>query len=518
MGWLIAAIIVIVVVIIIVAIVLALRKSGGSGDGGGDGGCDGDKGVDDPKNPCPPKPEQEKGDLVVTVSDKETGTALAGAAVEINGPETHSATTGPSGQATFSGLTPGGYVIGVNLAKYSRATDSGTVVALTTTPVDIKLEPEHGSLMVSVTEKNTGKAVSGVTVEITGPETHGVSSATNQVMFDKLTPGQYQVSAKNDSYADSPVKGTATVVADQTEQLSLQLTPCTKAEIEEPKGSLSAAANPPACWKTPAPYHFDFQGVLSGCPGAYSLTLRGKVVPAPSYGYKWTLAAAAGTLANDTTATPTHTPAAAAGQGKLTLVGTASGNPASCIDEKEIKIYEDHLARDRENFGIGTNCKGNWTFTRFGVTPPMTHWNCHGGTRHIYNGTGTGSESPARIAFLLQAGRRKRTVTVTHKIAGGGSHPPLGALNRGDIVAYYTAPIGIPAVSQLAHTQTCTGSGTETYGANNKPVNFPGRPNVDEAWEWAASPAGDWANNIKLGLLVGGGVVTPFTIKVFSKP
>jgi hypothetical protein len=67
----------------------------------------------------------------------------------------------------------------------------------------------------------------------------------------------------------------------------------------------------------------------------------------------------------------------------------------------------------------------------------------------------------------------------------------------------------------LAHTQPCTGNGNETYGANNVPVSFPGRPGVDEAWQWATSPAGDWANNIKKDIFPG---ATPFTIKVFSKP
>lgn len=285
---------------------------------------------------------------------------------------------------------------------------------------------------------------------------------------------------------------------------------CRKAEIKKPRGSLDASTNPTDSWWSTPCYHFDFQGVVSGLPGPYALEIEGEVNPSPPYTCKWTLDAAAGTLTNDTTPTPTHTPPAAPGEGTLRLTGMNGGTEASCKDEKKVKIYEVHLARDFDNFGVGRSCSGPWTFTKYGATIKMPNtWNCHGSTRHLYDGSGTGSAGPSEVSFLLNPARLKKIVTVTHTETGGGSHPPLGPLERGDIVAYYTAS------GQLAHTQTCTGNGNETYGANNVPVRFPGLPGVDEAWQWATSPAGDWANNIKKDLFPG---ATPFTIKVFSKP
>lgn len=290
--------------------------------------------------------------------------------------------------------------------------------------------------------------------------------------------------------------------------------PCNRAEITRPRGSLTAASNPVASWLTTPCYHFDFQGVISVAAGHYVLQISGVVDPA-AYTPQWTLDAAAGTLTNPTSTTPTHVAPAAPGEGTLTLTGVLRGTPASCTDSKRVKIYQDHLARDFENFGTGISCgnplaTSSWTFTRFGATITMpSSWNCHGGTSHIYNGGGSGSAGPAGVAHLLAPGRLKTTVTVTHTATGGGSHPSLGSLARGDIVAYYTGN------GQLAHTQTCTGNGNETYGANNVPVRFPGRPGVDEAWQWATSPAGDWANNIQTDIFPG---ATPFTIKVFSKP
>lgn len=63
------------------------------------------------------------------------------------------------------------------------------------------------------------------------------------------------------------------------------------------------------------------------------------------------------------------------------------------------------------------------------------------------------------------------------------------------------------------HSQTCTGSGTDTYGANNEPLPFPGAPS-DQSWKWATSTAGDWADDL---WLPGTGIM-PVTIKVYSVP
>ena len=60
----------------------------------------------------------------------------------------------------------------------------------------------------------------------------------------------------------------------------------------------------------------------------------------------------------------------------------------------------------------------------------------------------------------------------------------------------------------------CAGSGTETYGANNIPLSYPGYPGINESWKWAASTAGDWANDL---WLPGTGIM-PVKIKVYNKP
>ena len=101
------------------------------------------------------------------------------------------------------------------------------------------------------------------------------------------------------------------------------------------------------------------------------------------------------------------------GDGKLVLSGMKGSTASSCTAEKEIKIYADHLARDRENFGMGISCGSNgsnpWRFTYRGATVDMPGpWNCHGGTLHIYNGMGTGNTGPGGVNFLLDSAQLKK--------------------------------------------------------------------------------------------------------------
>jgi hypothetical protein len=277
-------------------------------------------------------------------------------------------------------------------------------------------------------------------------------------------------------------------------------------DIVKPKGSLDAAKNPSTSWVSSPCYHFDLQALESGATGAYVLDIEGDIDPSPPLGYKWTLEAAAGTLTDDTTATPTHAAPAAEGEGMLELKAMIGTTDTGIEEERKVKIYEDHLARDYANFETGGSCLATWYVETFNVDPhvAMGTWNCHGSTWHHWNGSGTGN-----MMTLPPVGSPKKTVVVTHLSGGGGSHPPLGTLNRGDIVVYYQAN------GPKMHSQTCTGNGTETYGANNEPLSYPGAPVVNESWKWATSTAGDWANDLWLPTYPG---IMPVTIKVYDKP
>ena len=342
---------------------------------------------------------------------------------------------------------------------------------------------------------------------------------------DGGTPlAQYSVPFANFTSTNLYVEGIAPgsnvlhwTYSEQTNCVDRILVTVLKVEIKRPKGSLDANPNPGASWLATTE-RFDFQGIVAGADGSYVLDVEGEIDPIPPASYKWTLNDAAGTLANDTTATPTHTAPADEGEGMLTLKAMVGATDTGCKDERKVKIYKDCLARDMATFGTGGSCDTGWKVTSFNVAPQpvMALWNCHGSTHHLYDGSGNG-----QALSLPAVGAPKKVVEVTHQAGGGGSHPPLGTLNRGDIVAYYTAG------GQLMHSQTCTGNGTETYGANNEPLSYPGAPRSapsggNESYKWATSTAGDWANDLYYPDFTAAdkAVVpdpTPVTIKVYDK-
>ena len=293
-------------------------------------------------------------------------------------------------------------------------------------------------------------------------------------------------------------------------------------DITEPDGSLDAGRNPGSSWETSPCYHFDFQGIISGEPGSYALTISGAICPASVFTYQWSLPASCGTLSSTTVPSPIHTEPTSPAEGILQLEAVYSGTPTGIVEKRKVKIYQDHLARDYANFGTGGSCVNNWKVTTFNVNPQpvMSNWNCHGSTRHAYNGTyDSSNQGQPWLSWDV------KTVVVTeHDSSGNGSHPSLGTVGRGDVVGYFSPsgkPYNPPDIDDLAswtmqHSQTCTDSGDETYGANNEPKTYPGAPGQGQSWKWATSPAGDWGIHIWQPSMQGSYV--PFIIVVFEKP
>ena len=149
------------------------------------------------------------------------------------------------------------------------------------------------------------------------------------------------------------------------------------------------------------------------------------------------------------------------------------------FEERTVKVYKDHLARDYENFVIGDSCDTGWKVRTFNVQPQptMSKWNCHGSTNHAYNGSGTGSSSGLAVDIT---GWHRNTFT-----------PPISwtavqaVMARGDVVAYYAGLV-------IQHSATCL-DGSTTWGANNEPVSGP------ETWRWATASPQLWWNNAGTG-------------------
>ena len=273
-------------------------------------------------------------------------------------------------------------------------------------------------------------------------------------------------------------------------------------EIKNPKGSLDANPNPVASWRTAPCYHFDFQGVVAGSAGPYVLDIEGKIEPIPPAGYQWTLDAAAGTLANENTAAPAHAAPKTEGQGALTLKALVGVDETGCKDERIVKIYKDHLARDRENFGTGISCWGNWSFTAFNATIPMGNtWNCHGSVFHAYDGSGNG---------LSQTTVGWATTEYTAPINWAAV---TGSLSRGDVVSFYSWD---GARYVLQHSHTCL-HGATMYGANNEPsVDF--GATLPATWKWDECTSEQYFNAVNAASQAQMGIDFLRRILVHKKP
>lgn len=274
-----------------------------------------------------------------------------------------------------------------------------------------------------------------------------------------------------------------------------------------PKGSADPDfTNPKDCWDHEKDW-FDFQGVTSKSPGEGEpnrIKIEAKFVSGglpQGLKLKWTLEAGAGTLENADTITPKHLPPEQPGQGKLTLeILDKDNNPIVAKIDRVLKIYEDHLERNRENFGVGTFCGTvDWKFNRFDVDVTMKEaWNCHGSIVHSYDGTGgrfisAADGLPQEMAVWPKIG----SVTIAENEKYGfddqgnsGTDVNPGhfrakfqnagvTLKHGDVLIY-RRPNNTIDHSQMIRT------GSNTYGANN--TNPQSADNG--AWDWAEMEAG----------------------------
>ena len=275
-----------------------------------------------------------------------------------------------------------------------------------------------------------------------------------------------------------------------------------KVKIVKPVGSAkhgdvpqgANGANSPS-WVMGGPFHFDFQWVKKPCRGNNGDNdIEGRISSSIlTYPYFWEVGE--GKFKNHDmnprkpkektgTATPTYeavTVTASAGvdlrlsaimtdlQGNIMTDAQGNKMPLRTV-EKKIIVYEDHLARDYDNFGVGKSCKGNWTFAKYGVTIKMNRsWDCHGSTWHAFDGSGNGYNQHTPVNFPTKI----------------PYSPPIdwaavaAQLKRGDVVVFFS---GSPGNFIPQHSHTCL-SGTSMYAANNEPkVDF--TKNQPDTWMW----------------------------------
>jgi hypothetical protein len=240
-----------------------------------------------------------------------------------------------------------------------------------------------------------------------------------------------------------------------------------KVDIVRPLGTATSTNNPysvtPAesSWLSGSESYWDFQAVASGTTNSYSLDVEGEITPT-DFNYAWTLEAGGGTLANTTSSTPTHSPPAAAGEDWLTLEATQGGIGTGCTSQRKLKVYEDHLARDYDNFGTSQSClAGTWS-TPFGSIEMDEAWNCHGSCQHATdNGAGPGTYGWASPTITFKSW----PVMITYTNFPADWAAVATNLARGDVVTFFEKS----NPGDGLHSHICLGSSSQMWGARNNP-------------------------------------------------
>lgn len=140
---------------------------------------------------APPPP---RGRVIGTVVEAGTGTPVSGATVTYAGRELTRQSTGSDGRFTSYELEPGEVVIELSHPEYEAGRCSATV-AEAGGDVEVRCEltalPRVGSVRGTV-RSDTGSAVGGAQVQVTGPQTFSVvTDPSGQFIRNDLPPGTY---------------------------------------------------------------------------------------------------------------------------------------------------------------------------------------------------------------------------------------------------------------------------------------------------------------------------------------
>ena len=186
--------------------------------------------------------EKKKGDLDITVKDKDTDEPIPGAKVEIydeDGNKVGEGTTDENGKLIVEDLPIGDYTIKVTEVPdgYNKPDDTTvTVEEDKTTDVVIEVEKKKGDLDITVKDKDTDEPIPGAKVEILDKDGNKVSEGTTdengKLIVEDLPIGDYTIKVTEvpDGYS-KPDDTTVTVEEDKTTE--------TVITVEKQKGDLN---------------------------------------------------------------------------------------------------------------------------------------------------------------------------------------------------------------------------------------------------------------------------------------
>lgn len=165
------------------------------------------------------------------VSDNLGNPVSAATVRAITGPSAGRQTsTGSNGQYQLTNLVPGSYTFSAIKTGFQTSTRSATLLNADFQRIDFTLTsttPTGGSITGTVTRRDTGGALSGATVTLTGgagTTTQTATTGSNGVYrFDNLDRGSYRVAVDRDGFTSLTKSVTVTVGRVSTANFSLAI-------------------------------------------------------------------------------------------------------------------------------------------------------------------------------------------------------------------------------------------------------------------------------------------------------
>jgi hypothetical protein len=164
------------------------------------------------------------GSITGTVTDAHTGLTLTGVTVSFSGGST---STNAAGQYTFTGVTEGTYTVSATFGGYAGQTASVAVGPGAAMTQNVALPPNPGTLSGTVTDAQTGNAVSGATAG------DGSGSATTDAA------GHYSIAGVMEGTYTLTISATGYVGQSQSVTVGPGATVTTNAVLAPNPGSIS---------------------------------------------------------------------------------------------------------------------------------------------------------------------------------------------------------------------------------------------------------------------------------------
>jgi len=172
-----------------------------------------------------PEPNPDLGQITGIVIDGQTGSALSGISVQLNGTATNRQITNAAGEFNFTGLLAGHYTVQIGTEGNTHLTAETLIKRSQQLNLGgLRLFPEGTTrLQGTITDATTGEPLTGATLNITGITDAIITDDQGTYLINNPTPGEALIQAQHQGYLTA--SNTITITAGTSLVVPLTLSP-----------------------------------------------------------------------------------------------------------------------------------------------------------------------------------------------------------------------------------------------------------------------------------------------------